>query len=146
MEQNTISIEETLNAPVEKVWQAITDIDQLKIWYFEFPDFKPEVGFEFQFYGHGQGGEKFLHLCKIIEVEFQKKLQYSWRYDGFEGISFLTFELIPHDEKTILNFSHVGLATFPRNNPDFSIESFNQGWTQLLKSSLKNFVENGVNI
>jgi len=146
MEQNTISLEETFNAPVEKVWQAITDIDQLKIWYFDFPEFKPEVGFEFQFYGQGQGGEKFLHLCKVIEVEFEKKLQYSWRYDGFEGISFLTFELFPQDEKTILNFSHVGLATFPRNNPDFSIESFTQGWTQLLKSSLKNFVENGVNI
>jgi len=44
-------IEKTFNAPVQKVWKAITSKEEMKQWYFDIPDFKPEVGFEFQFTG-----------------------------------------------------------------------------------------------
>ena len=40
-----------LDAPVSRVWKAITDKEDMKHWYFDFAEFKPEVGFEFQFYG-----------------------------------------------------------------------------------------------
>ena len=51
MSTNPFVIERTYNAPVERVWKAITDMDQMKQWYFDFEEFKPEKGFEFQFYG-----------------------------------------------------------------------------------------------
>jgi len=140
MEKNSVLIEETLNAPAEKVWAALTQIDQLKQWYFDFPEFKPEVGFEFQFYG-GDGGEQYLHLCKIIEVIEEKKLEYSWRYDGIEGISYISFELFPENERTRLTLAHIGLATFPKNHPDFKRENFEAGWTEIIGTSLKDFVE-----
>jgi uncharacterized protein YndB with AHSA1/START domain len=94
-----IVIERTYNASAEKVWNAITDKDEMKKWYFDLAEFKPEPGFEFQFYGEGKQGEKFLHLCKVIEVIPKKKLTYSWRYDGYEGDSFVTFELFPKETK-----------------------------------------------
>src|SRR5579864_2160691 len=84
-------IERTFDAPVSKVWKALTDKDEMKQWYFDLPDFKPEVGFEFQFTG-GKDGRSYLHLCKITKVEVGKKLTYSWRYEGYEGNSFVTFE------------------------------------------------------
>jgi uncharacterized protein YndB with AHSA1/START domain len=40
-----------LNAPISKVWKTITDKDDMKKWYFDIAEFKPEVGFEFQFEG-----------------------------------------------------------------------------------------------
>src|SRR4051812_17953320 len=94
MNNEPIVIERTLNAPATKVWQAITDADQMRQWYFNLPEFKPEVGFEFQFEG-GPDDRKYLHLCKITEVIPGKKLTHSWRYGGLAGNSFVTFELFP---------------------------------------------------
>src|SRR5437870_13762265 len=38
-------IERTFNAPVAKVWNAITDVDQMQQWYFDLKGFRAEVGF-----------------------------------------------------------------------------------------------------
>ncbi|WP_462251576.1 SRPBCC family protein [Ferruginibacter sp.] len=133
--------ERTYYAPIEKVWKAITDNTEMKKWYFDIADFKPEVGFEFEFSGEGKEGEKYLHLCKVTEVIPEKKLTYSWRYDGLEGNSFVTFELSAEGEKTKLKLTHTGLETFPANNPDFAKESFTEGWNYITGTSLKQFVE-----
>lgn len=136
-----IVIERTYNAPMQKVWKAITDKDQMKQWYFDLDDFKPEVGFEFQFYGQGSKGEQYLHLCKITEVEENRKLTYSWSYEGYKGMSYVSFELSEEGKKTKLRLTHKGLHTFPTENPDFAKENFNAGWTELIGTLLKNFVE-----
>jgi len=140
MKNEPFVIERTYNAPVERVWKAITDKDQMKQWYFDIAAFKPEVGFEFQFSG-GNEGRKYVHLCKITEVVTDKKLTYSWRYDGYEGNSFVTFELFSEGDKTRLKLTHEGLETFPMNNPDFEKESFAGGWNYIIGTSLKEFAE-----
>src|SRR5690606_14486939 len=99
-------IERTYNAPVNVVWEAITDKNKMKKLYFDLSEFKPEVGFEFQFSGQGNEGQKYLHLCKIIEVVFERKLTYSWRYDAYKGNSFVTFELFPEGDKTRVMLTH----------------------------------------
>ncbi|HMK25458.1 MAG TPA: SRPBCC domain-containing protein [Chitinophagaceae bacterium] len=141
MKNDPFTIERTYNAPVEKVWMAITNKDEMKQWYFDLAEFKPVVGFEFQFTGEGHKGEKYLHLCKITDVVVNKKLAYSWRYDGYEGNSFVTFELFEEGGKTRLKLTHEGLETFPKNNPDFAKKSFAGGWTHIVGKSLKEFVE-----
>lgn len=39
-----IIVEQKVNAPAQKVWKALTDIDEMKIWYFDIPDFIPKPG------------------------------------------------------------------------------------------------------
>ncbi len=140
MKQEPFVIERTYNAPIEKVWKAITDKDQMKEWYFNISSFKPEVGFEFQFEA-GDKNKTYLHLCKITDVEPQKKLRYSWRYKDVPGNSFVTFELFPDGEGTKLKLTHEGLETFITDNPDFAKESFSKGWNHIIGKSLKEFVE-----
>jgi uncharacterized protein YndB with AHSA1/START domain len=42
-----IIVEESYNAPIEKVWNAITSYDEMKQWYFEeMESFRPEIGFK----------------------------------------------------------------------------------------------------
>ena len=141
MNNNPVIIEKLVNAPVEKVWQAITDKDQMKQWYFDLNDFKPEPGFEFSFAGQGSKGEKYIHHCRITEVVPLQKLQYTWEYAGIEGSSVVTFELFEKDNKTLVKLTHTGLETFPQNNTDFGRESFNAGWTELITKLLPGFVE-----
>ena len=107
MKQEPFIIERTYNAPVKKVWKAITDRDQMKEWYFDLAAFKPEEGFEFKFTG-GSPEKKYVHLCKVTEVIENKKLTYSWRYEGYPGNSFVTFELFPEGERTLLRLTPRG--------------------------------------
>jgi uncharacterized protein YndB with AHSA1/START domain len=137
-----------LNVPVGIVWQAITDRDKMKNWYFEINKFKPEVGFEFQFYGETEQ-KRYLHKCKITEVTPGKKLSYSWKYEGYPGKSLVTFDLIPEgnlpagrQDKTKLRLTHKGLENFPHDNPDLARQNFVEGWDQLIGKSLKEYVEN----
>lgn len=134
-------IERTYNAPITRVWKTITDKDDMKQWYFDLAEFKPKVGFEFQFYG-GPEDRMYLHLCKVTEVIPGKKITYRWSYDGYEGNSFVTFELFEEGDKTRLKLTHRGLETFPAENQDFAKGNFVAGWTDLIGTSLKEFVEN----
>ncbi len=129
-----------LSAPASKIWEAITSREQMKAWYFDLAEFKPEVGFEFQFEG-GKDGKCYLHLCKITEVIPLKKLSYSWRYDGYPGTSLVTFEIFAEGNKTRLKLTHEGLESFGTDNPDFAKENFVEGWNQIVGESLKKYVE-----
>jgi uncharacterized protein YndB with AHSA1/START domain len=133
-------VERTYNAPVEKVWKAITDKDQIKHWSFEIKELRPEVGFEFQFYG-GTEEKQYLHRCKVLEVVKLKKFRYSWRYEGYEGDSIVTFELLAEGKKTRVKLTHDVLESFPKSNPDFDRKNFEEGWSSIIGTTLKEFVE-----
>ena len=133
-------IERTFPVPAARVWQALTDNEQMKQWYFDIPGFKAEPGFEFSFTG-GTEENQYLHLCKVIEVIPGKKLTHSWRYDGYPGDSFVSFELFEEGESTRLRLTHTGLETLGPN-PDFAKENFEMGWTSIVGTALKRFLEN----
>jgi uncharacterized protein YndB with AHSA1/START domain len=139
MKQEPFVIERSYNAPVEKVWDAITNREQMKQWYFDIADFKPEPGFEFTFKGENEG-RVFVHLCKIIEVVPFQKLRHSWRYEGVEGMSYVTFELFPEGLVTRLKLTHEGLETFPQNR-DFRKENFAAGWTSIIGTLLPDYLQ-----
>ena len=139
MNKEPFVIERTYNAPNEKVWKAISDADTMKQWYFDVPEFKPEVGLEFGFTVQSKGRE-YVHLCKITEVVPGKKLSYSWRYKGEEGNSIVSFELFDEGENTRLKLTHTGLETFPPV-ADFARANFEEGWNYILGTALKAFLE-----
>lgn len=142
MNNEPLILEQEFNAPVELVWRAITEKELMKKWYFDISDFKPEVGCKFYFEGSREG-RCYVHLCEILEIVPLKKLKYSWKYEGYAGLSFVTFELFPLDNKTRLKLTHEGLETLPSGNPDFDRENFVGGWKFLIHQSLKEFLENG---
>jgi uncharacterized protein YndB with AHSA1/START domain len=134
-----VVIERTFNAPVARVWKALTDANEMRIWYFELKEFKPEPGFEFEFAVEHEGVQ-YHHLCKVTEVIPQKKLAYTWRYQGHEGDSLVTFELFADGDNTRLKLTHEGIETFPKT-PAYDRKNFEAGWTEIIGSSLKQFVE-----
>src|SRR5258706_12723473 len=110
MKNEPIIIERTYSAPIEKVWKAITDKNEMKQWYFDLEEFRPEVGFEFSFEG-GPEDRKYIHRCKTTEVVTSKKIAYSWRYEGYTGISFVTFELFDEGGNTRVRLTHEDLES-----------------------------------
>src|ERR1700739_653804 len=92
-------VERVVNASVARVWKALTDVDQMREWYFDLKQFKPEVGFEFDFVVEHEGTTDH-HLCRVTEVVPEKKIAYRWRYKGELGDSLVTFELFGEGNKT----------------------------------------------
>ncbi|HRE50380.1 MAG TPA: SRPBCC family protein [Flavitalea sp.] len=141
MDNKTLIIERVFEAPIETVWEALTNKDLMKQWYFDVSDFKPEVGFEFEFYG-GTEDKKYLHKCRVVEAAPITRISYTWSYDGYTGQSLVTFQLFSEEKnRTRLKLTHSGLDTFPKDNPDLGQDNFNEGWNSILGQSLRNFVE-----
>jgi len=139
MSAQPIIVEKVMNAPVSRVWQAITDKTKMKEWYFDIPSFEAKVGSEFRFEG-GPDDKKYTHVCKVTEVVVNKKLQHSWRYEGYEGDSLVTWELTDMGGKTKVKLTHTGLETFPALEA-FKRSNFEAGWNDIVGSMLPGFVD-----
>jgi len=130
-----IVINRIFNAPVARVWKALTSADQMREWYFDLKEFKAEVGFEFDFVVEHEGN-KYHHLCRVTEVIPEEKIAYTWRYKGEPGDSLVTFELAPEGDNTRLKLTHTGIETFPRT-PAYARKNFENGWNAILDSELR---------
>ena len=103
-----VVIERTFNAAVARVWEALTNADEMRVWYFDLKEFKPEVGFEFEFVVEHEGN-RYHHLCRVTDVVLQKKIAYTWRYKGEPGNSLVTIELLSEGDKTRLTYTEQGV-------------------------------------
>ena len=139
-DKQPIVIEKVFHATPAAVWDAITNKEKMKEWYFDLKDFKAEVGFEFQFLA-GDEEHKYLHLCKVTEVNPGKKLSYTWKYDHDPGVSTVTFEIFPDGKNTKLRLTHAGLENFSKEHPELHKKNFMQGWDEIINTNLKKFVE-----
>lgn len=138
---NEIVITKTYKAPVEKVWRALTDIDQMRQWYFPMlADFKPETGFTTEFEA-GPEGQPYLHRWIVTKAVENKVIAYKWLYPEIEGDSTVTFALETVAEGTKLTLTHSGIDSFKASgDPNFEPRSFNGGWTHFA-GALGEFVE-----
>jgi uncharacterized protein YndB with AHSA1/START domain len=140
MNSDPIVVETVVNAPASVVWQALTNKDKMKNWYFDLKEFRPEIGFVFQFYG-GVEERQYLHLCKVIEAIPAKKLSHTWMYENVPTETIVTWELTSDNNETTVKVTQVGVDNFPTDNKDFARENFVAGWTHIVKTALKDYVE-----
>ncbi|WDE09303.1 SRPBCC domain-containing protein [Thalassomonas viridans] len=140
MDAKPIVVEQTFNAPVTVVWQAITDKQQMQQWFFEtITEFTPEVGFETEFNVPCEG-KNYLHMWKVTEVVPQLRLVYQWRYGGYPGDSAVSWELSEEEGITKLTFTHTGHETI-QGDDIFSRENGVAGWRYFIQESLKAFLQ-----
>ncbi|MBB4804904.1 uncharacterized protein YndB with AHSA1/START domain [Chryseobacterium defluvii] len=136
-----ILVQYKINAPIEKAWKALTDKSEMKSWYFDIPDFEPEVGKQFNFYEPGDA-KKYYHQCEILEIISGRKLKHTWAYPEFsKEKTIVTWELQPEDDGTLLKLIHEGTDSFTDLGKDFSRESFTGGWNGIIGQSMKSYLE-----
>lgn len=141
MKNDPITVTVTYNAPVDKVWTALTDKGQMKEWYFDIPDFVLKEGSAFNFYEPGDE-KKYHHRGVIQEIKVNKKFQHTWTHPSHsKGESILTWELEPLGEKTKVTLTHAGIENFADGGKDFEKGNYEAGWNEILNQSLKGFFE-----
>lgn len=135
-----VVVEQVLNNPANEVWQAITEIGQMRQWFFEnIPDFKPEIGFKTHFEVRVED-RTFTHLWKVTEVIPLKKIAYNWKYKEYPGDSFVIFELLEENGDVRIRLTSKVIEDFPDHIPEFLRESCVQGWNYFIRGRLKGYM------
>lgn len=143
MENNIkpIIVEETYSASIQKVWSAITEVEQMRKWSFAMlQDFKAEVGFETQFVVVNEG-RTFTHCWKVLEVIPYKKIVTQWYFSEYDGDGHVTYDLFEEGDKTKVRLTSVVTKAYPDDIPEFKRESGVGGWNYFIKQQLKNYLE-----
>ncbi|MFD2564676.1 SRPBCC family protein [Aquimarina rubra] len=136
-----ITVEETFTVSIDKVWKAITDVREMRLWFFDnIESFIPEIGFETQFLVQVED-RKYTHCWKITEVIPNKKITHTWSYEEYPGDAYVTFELFKEDERTRLILSLTVTQDFPSDIPEFTRESCQQGWNYFIGERLTTYLE-----
>lgn len=140
-EKKPVVVKQSFHVSVSHLWKAISELEQMKLWFFEnIEAFNAEVGFETQF--NVKSGERdFMHLLKITEVIPLEKIVYSWKYKGYEGESFVSFETFITEGGSSLRVSHKVIKSFPQSIPEFTRESCQGGWEYFINNRLKKFMD-----
>lgn len=136
-----ITEELIVKTPIAKVWNALTNPDKMKQWYFDVKNFKLMDTAEFYFYE--PNGTNFKHVCKILEVIPQKRFRHTWSYPEYsKGVSVLTWRLTQKKELTHIKLVHSGIENFADAGSDFSRENFVVGWQEIVQKDLLDFLKN----
>ena len=139
---DNVVIKQRINAPVDKVWSAITNRSQMKDWYFDIADFNTDLHTEFSFY-EKDGENKYQHHGEILEVIPNEKLKYSWSYPEItKDKTIVKWNLEDEGDKTLVILTHKGLENFEHLGEEFSKDAFDKAWTKIVSIKLKNFIEN----
>ncbi len=132
-----IVIEQSFSTDVETIWAALTELDQLKQWFFEcIPAFEAEPGFETEFQLSNEGRD-FPHLWRVVEVVPHEKLVVNWQFGGYPGSSNVHYEILPGEGENIVRLTTEVLEDHPQDIPEFKRESGVEGWKYFINERLK---------
>lgn len=95
----------TIEASIEKVWQAVSNSEALAAWLMP-NDFQPIMGHEFTFKSEPKNGWDGICYCKVMELDPPKKLGFTWR--GGVMDQYVSFELKEVDGVTEFTLVHAG--------------------------------------
>ncbi len=135
-----IIVSQTLDAPLEKVWNALCKEAELKKWYFPVENYIFEIGKEFTFY-ESADSKDYLHRCKFLNIIPNQLIEHTWEHPSHsKGSSVVKWELASIGDKTKVTLTHTGVENFADAGPAFSKANFEQGWNAIVKTMLRNYL------
>ena len=115
-QSDSISFEVDLQHSPEKVWRALTDPVLLADWLLPVVDLKLEPGAAFTFKTQPQPGWDGVVNCRVLEIEAQRKLSYTWVVGEDWLDTVVTFTLAPTAWGTRLSIVQSGFKPDQKQN------------------------------
>ena len=120
-ETRSVVIEREFPFPPEKIWRALTQPHLIEDWLMK-NDFKPVVGHHFNLRRTPQPGLNIVVDCRVLVVEPNKTLSYTWAAYGLESV--VTWTLTPTSTGTHLCMEQSG---FRPDQPQY-YQGAKYGW------------------
>lgn len=134
-----ILVQESIMASAGAIWNALTRLDEMRLWYFDNIDaFIPEVGSKSRFPVVSEE-RIFTHLWEVTEVSPGEHISCNWRYAEYPGESVVTFSIKPQNGQVLVSITTEVLQDFPDDIPEFKRESCRNGWEYFM-GRLKNYL------
>ncbi|OGY29233.1 MAG: hypothetical protein A3F35_01590 [Candidatus Woykebacteria bacterium RIFCSPHIGHO2_12_FULL_45_10] len=118
-----------INAPLEKVWHAFVDPDEIESWGAGPAEMSEEVGTKFKLWGGDIHGTN-------TQVVKNKKLAQDWYGGDWTEPSKVVFEFEDLEDKTKVNLTHTHV-------PEKEISDFDSGWKDYYLGAMKTYLERG---
>jgi uncharacterized protein YndB with AHSA1/START domain len=115
-ETRAVVVEREIAFPPEKIWRALTQPQLIAEWLMK-NDFKPAVGHGFKFSADWGAVD-----CRVLAVEPNKTLSYTWDAMGLESI--VTWTLTPTGLGTRLRMEQTGF----RPDQQQAFQGATYGW------------------
>jgi len=104
--------EMVLAAPIDQVWDAITDQSALSQWYMRTEDFQPQVGCKFVFTDRPQGKWDGKVHGEVLEVEAPHRLVYTFWGNQMSSKTRVEWKLSAEGNATRVVIDHTGFEGF----------------------------------
>jgi activator of HSP90 ATPase len=124
---NVINQKYIINAPANKVWEALTNPKIIEKWSQSKATMNDSEGTNFKLWD----GDIFGKNIRVIK---NKELVQEWTSGDWEKPSTVTFKLKELDNKTEVTLTHIGV-------PESEIEDIDNGWKDYYMNPLKEVVE-----
>ncbi len=111
---DSLSFELDLPHGPQKVWRALTDPGLLTEWLLPVAHLPLEPGAAFTFQAPPQPGWDGMVNCRLVEIEAQKKLSYTWRVGDIDTV--VVFTLTPLASGTRLSLVQSGFKESQKQN------------------------------
>jgi len=130
-----------INAPVSRVWDALTKKSELEKWMLMTTDFSAEKGRAFIF-KTDDPGENWdgIFNCRIEDVIENKKLVYTWNAGFINADTVVTIELAEKNGKTEVTLTHAGWEKLAANQEQTKT-AHGEGWDVRFVQKLKEVIE-----
>jgi len=123
-ETRSVVVEREFPFPPEKIWRALTQPHLIEDWLMT-NDFKPVVGQRFNLRRNPQPGLNIIVDCRVLVVEPNKMLSYTWA--AFDLESVVTWTLTPTSTGTRLRMEQSGF----RPDQKQAYGGAKSGWRQV---------------
>jgi uncharacterized protein YndB with AHSA1/START domain len=124
-ETRSVVVEREFPFPPEKIWRALTQPHLIDEWLMQ-NDFRPVVGHRFNLRRSPKPDVNIVIDCRVLVVEPNKTLSYTWDAYGLESV--VTLTLIPTSAGTRLRMEQSG---FRRDQPQ-AYAGAKAGWQRFL--------------
>jgi uncharacterized protein YndB with AHSA1/START domain len=114
----SVVVEREIAHPPEKIWRALTQPHLIEEWLMK-NDFQPKVDHRFNLRGDWGAVD-----CRVMVVEPNKMLSYTWAAMGLESV--VTWTLTPTSTGTRLRMEQVGF----RPDQQQAYQGAKYGWQQ----------------
>jgi uncharacterized protein YndB with AHSA1/START domain len=121
-EPRTVTVEREFAHAPGKIWRALTQPHLIEAWLMK-NDFVPAADHRFSL--HGDWGSV---DCRVLEIEPQRRLSYSWAALGLDSV--VTWTLTPTGGGTLLRMEQSGF----RPDQDQAYHGAQYGWNQFFGS------------
>lgn len=123
--------------PISKVWKAISNAEDISAWFIR-ADFKAVVGYQYTF-----THEKTTIKGEVLTALPVTTLVYTWRIEGTDVVTTVSWKLEENKEGTRLTLEHSGISQYPGDTAVLMFNNFKGGWDSCV-NNLDTFLSQSV--